>query len=332
MTNNSDQQTPQPALDDWKDQLASTLQTTQALLTTLTLGKRKENNWRTIKWTFIGTMAITSVLMWAIFNAKMIGFQTDPITQSIARVKIEGEIAPSTLASAERVVPLIERACNAKHVTAVLLDINSGGGSPSESERMIAALKSCRQPTDGGKPKKVYALINGIGASAAYMIAMRADEVYAGRYSMVGSIGAIIRYPDMSELANRFGVHEKIYRSAPLKGGPSLISGTTPEDDAAFQELVAKMGRSFLDDVKASRRGKLKIDDKLLFSGRVWTSTEALNFGMIDRIAVLEDLKAGPFKDAKIYDYKQKSSFAEGMGFKAVFKDAISEALQAKVQ
>lgn len=318
--------------EEWKQEVVETLRALQDLASTAALGKRKENNWRTLKWTFIGTLVLVSVLLYAIFYARMLGFQTDPITQSIARVEIAGGIAPGMPASAEKVVPLIERACKAKHVTAILLDINSGGGAPSEAERMIAALKSCRHPEDGGKPKKVYALINGVGASAAYMIAMHADEVFAGRYSMVGSIGAIIRYNDLSELAHRLGVQEKAYRSTPLKGGPSMLSGSTKEDDEAYQALVVTMGQTFLEEVKAARKGKLKIDDSLLFSGRVWTANEALSFGMIDEIAVLEDLKAGIFAGATIHDYRQKSSFAEGMGLKSAIKEAVAEALEAKVE
>ena len=280
----------------------------------------------------MGTVVLGSLLLYLVFYAKMLGFQTDPITKSVARVEISGTIAPGAKASAERIVPLIERACKAKHVTAVLLDINSGGGSPSEAERMIASLKSCRSTDDGNTPKKVYALINGAGASAAYMIAMHTDEIYAGRYSIVGSIGAIIRYNDLSELANKHGIWERAFRSAPLKGGPSMLSGSTPEDDQAYQDMVVTMGRTFMEEVKESREGRLNISDELLFSGRVWTAREAKEYGLIDGIAVLEDLKSDQFKGATIHDYKQKSSFAEGMGMKALIRETLFEAGELKVQ
>ena len=294
--------------------------------------KRNETNWRTIKWTFFSTIAVAMVLAYLFFYPRLLGFQTGPLTESVARITINGQIAPGTNASADRIVPLIQRACQSKHISAVLLDINSGGGAPSESERMISALKFCRTGDNAHKPKKIYALINGAGASAAYMIAMHADRVYAGRYSLVGSIGAVLRYNDLSKLANRFGVHEKAYRSAPLKGGPSLISGSTPEDDQAYQELVSAMGEGFLAEVKVARKGKLNIDDKLLFSGRVWTASQALDFGLIDEIAVLEDLKTGVLQDAPIYEYRQKSSFAEGMGLKAMFQEVVNESMEARLQ
>lgn len=312
-------------------EMIETMRSVQNLAETFAAGKRKESNWRVIKWAFMGTVALGSLLAYVAFYAKMLGFQTDPITQSVARVQISGAIAPGAAASAERVVPLIERACKATHVTAVLLDINSGGGSPSEAERMIAALQTCRSPEDG-KPKQVIALINGAGASAAYMIAMHADEIYAGRYSIVGSIGAIIRYNDLSKLANKHGIWERAFRSAPLKGGPSMLSGSTPEDDQAYQDMVVTMGRTFLGEVKRTRGKRLKIDDELLFSGRVWTADEALAYGLIDKVGVLEDLKNDRFKDASIHDYKQKSSFAESMGMKSVVKDVVLGLSEVTVQ
>ena len=320
------------SLGTWQQELSELLALAKPVLVEVSLGKRKENNWKTIKWTFISTVVLGSLLAYLIFSAKMLGFQADPITTAVARVQITGTISPAAKSSAERIVPLIERACSAKHVNAVLLDINSGGGSPSESERIISAMNLCKAPADGRKPKKVYALINGAGASAAYMIAMHADEVYAGRYSIVGSIGAIIRYNDLSELANKHGLKEHTFRSAPLKSGPSLISGASPDDLETYQTLVETMGTVFLDEVKATRADRLKIPDELLFSGRVWTAHEALDHGLIDQIAVLEDLKQGVFKDATIHDYKQKRSFADGMGIKAAMRELVAEVLEPRFE
>ena len=70
---------------------------------------------------------------------------------------------------------------------------------------------------------------------------------------------------------------EHTFRSAPLKGGPSLISGASPDDLETYQTLVETMGTVFLDEVKATRADRLKISDELLFSGRVWTAHEALD-------------------------------------------------------
>ena len=83
---------------------------------------------------------------------------------------------------------------------------------------------------------------------------------------------------------------------------------------------------------KATRADRLKIADELLFSGRVWTAHEALDYGLIDQIAVLEDLKQGVFKDATIHDYKQKSSFAEGMGMKAAMRELVAEVLEPRFE
>ena len=88
------------------------------------------------------------------------------------------------------------------------------------------------------------------------------------------------------------------------------------------------MGTVFLDEAKATRADRLKIPDELLFSGRVWSAHEALDHGLIDQIAVLEDLKQGVFKDATIHDYKQERSFAEGISMEVAMRELVAEVLE----
>jgi len=313
--NTDDQTTPQQSIEPaWATDLRTTLESVQGLVEVHVSAKRRDANWQVIKRAFIGTVVLGVLCLYVVFYARALGFQTDPIARSVALVPIEGVIAPGLDASAENIVPIIERACAAAHVDSLVLDINSGGGSPSEAERIIAAVKQCRSG-DSDKPgKKVYALINGVGASAAYMIAMSADEIFAGRYSIVGSIGAIMRMNDASEMAHRLGIRELTYRSAPLKGGPSMLSGSTPADDAAANDLVVSMGRQFLSEVQKARGPALKLPEDEVFSGRVWTADQALSAGLIDEIAVLEELKESRFSGKKMHRYETKPSLVESMG------------------
>lgn len=297
------------------------------------IAKRSERKWSIAKRTFIATMAVLGFALWVFTNSRLMGLQSDPVGSAVALIDIEGEIAPMGPASADGVVPLIERACTAKHVTSVVLQINSGGGAPSEAERIISAMEACRtKETADKKSKPIYAVVDGTGASAAYMIAMHADRVYAGRYSLVGSIGAILRYNDLSGLANRHGVKEQAIRSAPLKGGPSLVSGITADEQAAYQVLVDGLAKSFLQDVRATRGAKLKADDAMIASGRVWTASDALKLGLIDEIATIEDLKRHKFQDVTFHRYRRKSSFAEAMGLKAVLREVAFDAIQPEVR
>jgi protease-4 len=301
------------------------------LLLQKTRGQRSTNNWLTMRRGFFAAIAIGSLLAYLVFYANIFGFQSDPLTRSVAVIPITGEIAPGAIASADNVAPVIQRACQAAHVDSLLLVINSGGGAPGESERMIASIEQCKHGYGTGPGKKVVALIDGVGASAAYMIAMHADTVYAGRYSLVGSIGAIMRLNDASELANRFGVREHTYRTSPLKGGPSLIGGPTPQDDVELQRLVNDLGRQFLDEVMKQRAGKIKLTRDQLFTGQVWTSTQALQYGLIDGLGTREELQNTLYKGMKMHDYKTHSTAGDLFGMKG-FAKQIADELASKLR
>lgn len=320
----------------WHDNLLASIEQISDSLTNLAdthaLAKRSESNWKTLTRYFLATFVIAAASMYVIFYANFLGFQTDPRREAAAFIPVSGPIAPGAEASAEKVVPLIERACNARHVSVVVLEISSGGGAPSEAERIISAITSCKQKTADHEPKKIYAILDGVGASAAYMIAMNADRIYAGRFTMVGSIGAIIRYNDLSGFINKHGVYERTFKTAKLKGGMSMFSGTTPEEAAATQAVVDDMGQLFLQDVLASRKGKLKIETAELYSGKVWTSVQALKYGLIDGIATREDLLRTEFKDLKTHDYRLKSNFVQGLGLKDTVKQAVLELGEMRVE
>jgi protease-4 len=333
MQHNPETETTTPAAEpQWATDLRKTLDAVQGLVGVHVASKRRDSNWAMVKRAFIGTVVLGVLCLYVVFYARALGFQTDPIARAVALVPIEGTIAPGLDASAENIVPIIERACAATHVDSLVLDINSGGGAPAEAERIIAAVKQCRAGK-GDKPgKAVYALINGVGASAAYMIAMNTDEVFAGRYSIVGSIGAIMRLNDASELAHRLGVKELTYRSAPLKGGPSMLSGSTPADDQAANDLVLSMGQLFLSQVQAARGDALKLPAEEVSSGRVWTAEQALEAGLIDEIAVLEDLKQSKFEGRKIHRYETKPSLVESMGLAEVLYQVVADMSQPTIR
>lgn len=316
----------------WASELKGALEGFKQYADILVRSKRRDSNWAIVKRGFIGTVVLTAVCFYALFYAKALGFQADPLSKAVAVIPIQGMIGPGMDAGAERVVPIIERACRSPHVGSLVLDINSGGGAPSESERIIAAVTQCRTGSGETEGKKVYALINGVGASAAYMIAMKTDRVIAGRYSLVGSIGAIIRFNDASELANKIGVKEVSFKTATLKGGPSMISGTSPEEEADLQAMVMEMGDLFLEDVKKARGDKLKMDMKEIYSGKVWSSEQALEAGLIDEIAVMEDLKNTLFKDLKVHKYETKKSIAEGIGLTSLVRQVIADLQEPTIQ
>lgn len=288
---------------------------------------RMERRWKQTKYLFFGAFILTAVILYAVIYGRAFGFNANPSQDAVAMIPMRGEMRATSNASAEKLVPLISQACRAHNVKTVALTLDSGGGSPIEAERIMGAIKQCQL-----KKKRVVALVESTCASACYMVAMQADKIYAGRYSIVGSIGAIIRYMDASQLAGRFGVSEKVFKSGELKGGPSMLSPTSDQDAQLLNGIVKDMGERFLAEVALARKGKLKVPPADLSSGRVWTASEGKELGLVDDLAVLEELQETEFKGLKLHRYRLKTSFAETMGFESIVRTVMAELRQPTVE
>ena len=286
--------------------------------------EQKAHTWKTLSRGVFGVIILSFFVFWLIFYGRLFGVNVNPSRASVAVIPIHGPIAGRGDASAENVVPMIRKACSSRAIQTLVIEINSPGGAPSESERIIDEIRACRAET--GKP--IIALIDQLGASAGYMIAVETDRIVAGKYTLVGSIGAIMRYIDASQAATRLGLAEQIFKSGPLKGGPTNLSGGDEALDAVNQEMVVALGRTFLDEVYERRKAKLTVDKEELFSGRIWTAEESLRIGLIDDIGTLESLNATEWKDLRVQRYVVKSGVARGMGFNLDIGEWLSGELQ----
>lgn len=291
--------------------------------------ERRKGYWNTAKFLALGLVFLFAIVVNLHNFRRLWGLNADPARDSVALITISGGIGDMGKASATSVIPLIEQACRAERVTEVVLLIDSPGGSPTDADRIVSALKICK-----AAKRPVVSVIGSMGASAAYMVAMHSDRIYASRYSLVGSIGAITRYVDASGLAQRLGLVEQVYKSGQLKGGPSTLSGTTPEDSKLMSELVVQVAGEFYEQLQAARGEKLKGGRDELMSGRIWTAQDAMALGLVDEIAVLEDLKLTRYKDKRIYQYRAKSSFMTDMGLtaEAVSRSFVAGAKQGAIE
>ena len=291
----------------------------------------REKRWTMTKrifWcTLIGIVVVGyGATIFSAFHTEKMGNQ--PVA-SVALIPIHGEISNGSKTDADHINPLIKKACDDKNVKAIVLDIDSPGGSPTEANRIITQVQQCKK---AHPKKKVDALISELAASAAYMIAIHTDKIYAGKFAMVGSIGALIMYFDASDLANRLGIHQQIIRTRPLKGGPSMWTPTSEEDTKVNKEMVDTAGKMFLADVIKSRGDKLHVDSKTLYSGRMWIADKALKMGLVDQIAVLEDLKAGVFKGLKFVPYSHETGLQRFLNTKAIVHEVMDTLTKVRLQ
>ncbi len=192
-------------------------------------------------------------------------------SSAIARVHIDGLIRSDN----DRVEAL-ERLENS-HVPAVVVHINSPGGTTAGSEQLYDALTRLKAK------KPLVVVVEGLAASGGYITAIAADHIVAQQTSLVGSIGVLFQFPNFTDLLKTVGVKVEEVKSSPLKAAPNGFEPTSPEARAALDSLVKDSYAWFRGMVK-ERRG---MDDALLdkvADGRVFTGHQAVDLKLIDQL------------------------------------------------
>ncbi|MDG2471925.1 MAG: S49 family peptidase [Pseudomonadales bacterium] len=198
--------------------------------------------------------------------------------EHVALVSLDGVIAADAPANANTVVAGLRDAFADSSSKAVILSINSPGGSPVQSGYIndeIYRLKALYPE------KKLYAVIADLGASGGYYVASAADEIYADKASLVGSIGVISAGFGFEKLIEKMGVERRIYSAGESKAFLDSFSAEKERDVKFWQSVLAETHAQFIEVVKTGR-GERLINDPAIFSGLIWTGEGALAKGLID--------------------------------------------------
>ena len=248
--------------------------------------KRKERQWRSVRRAMWYGFFLLSSAIYFVMMASYHGYKPIGMSDVVGVIKVDGAIQSGAPASADKLVPIIESTFDNKHVIGVVLSIDSPGGQPGEAERIYSAIERQRKKYP---EKRVIAVINNLGASAAYMIALHSDEIYCGRYSLVGSVGAILQTWDVHGLLHRFDVQRRVYASGELKSMLDPYMEPSPASKEKAQQLVDQMGGIFVADLTRLRGARLKKGVNY-GTGEVWTGTLALQNGLVDAIGTLDEI------------------------------------------
>lgn len=224
----------------------------------------------------------------------------------LAVVDITGEIGEGKSANSDDVITALNSAFEASQSKAVVLNINSPGGSPVESDQIWQEVRRLRAAhTD----KKVYAVIGDMGASGAYYIASSAEEIYVNPSSLVGSIGVIMPNYGVADLAKKLGVEDRTMTSGAHKAILSMTKPLDPFEKAHVQSVLDNVHEHFINAVKMGRGSRLKVDDNT-FSGLFWSGEQAINLGLADKAGDIGSLKR-ELKLKESVDYSVEHSSLE---------------------
>jgi len=202
--------------------------------------------------------------------------------KQIARIEITGAIASETRKRVLKAIKTIEE----EKYPALLLRIDSPGGTVGDSQEIYSALKNLREK---GKVK-VVASFGNISASGGVYVGVGADRVVANPGTITGSIGVILRGNNLEGLLEKIGVSFKVVKSGPYKDILSFDREPTPEEMRILQELIDTTYGQFVQTV-AQERG-LEVDAVRNFAdGRIFSGQQALELGVVDRLGTEEDAR-----------------------------------------
>jgi len=195
---------------------------------------------------------------------------------------IPGKGASGRMATSDTVVKALRAAGRDKRTKAVLLYVNSPGGTPLASEQMLEAVQRV------ARKKPVIAYMDRVCASAGYMVAVGAKEIWAAPHAMVGSIGVFAGKFDVSGLMEKLGVHRTVLARGENAAIFSNSRGFSPHERATLEAEVEEMYQAFL-DIVAKGRGRTKEEIHQLAEGRVYSGRRGKAVGLVDQVAGFED-------------------------------------------
>lgn len=224
-----------------------------------------------------------------------------------ALVEVDGIISADTFASAENITKGLQAAFENEHTAGIILRINSPGGSPVQAGYINDEIRRLRQE----HPKiPVYAVITDVCASGGYYIAVAADQIYADKASIVGSIGVVLNSFGFVDAMEKLGIERRLFTAGDHKFFLDPFSPVKEFEKQHIQDMLETIHKQFIEVVKEGRGDRLK-GNPSLFSGLVWTGEEALDLGLVDSLGSSNYVAREIIKAETIVDYTPQAPFLE---------------------
>lgn len=257
--------------------------------------RRKLTFWRALTIIVI-LLAISGIAAW--FGGDGTGSGSH-----IAKVRITG-----TITQDDKLLERLEKIRKSPRVAGVIVQIDSPGGTTTGGESIYEAVRKI------AAEKPVVAEVGTLAASAGYMIASATDHIVARQSSIVGSIGVLIQYPDVTGLMDKIGIKLEEVKSSPLKASPSPFKPTNEEERAMVRRLIMDSYDWFV-DIVANRRSMTREQALALADGSIFTGRQGLQNKLVDALGGEEEAVAwleskGVAPDLKVIEWKPKEGTA----------------------
>jgi protease IV len=264
--------------------------------------RRHDRRWRIffrLAW-----LLLLAFVLYSLFSQDTsVSAHTSPHT---AMVELNGVIAEDSDASAERVVSGLKSAFEDKFAQAVVLRINSPGGSPVQSGIINDEIRRLKAKHN----KKLYAVVEDVCASGAYYAAVAADEIYVDKASIVGSIGVLMDGFGFTGTMDKLGIERRLMTAGENKAILDPFSPINDQQKVFVQGMLDQIHQQFIKVVKDGRGAKLK-EAPDMFSGLFWNGEQALKLGLADKYGNVAFVAREVVKAETVVDYTAKDNVAE---------------------
>ena len=277
-------------------------QAVQTLARELMRERRTDRRWRIffrLSW-----LGLVLAAAWLLLSDRT--HHNAPSGPHTALVELRGEIAADAEASAEQLMSGLRNAFEDKNAKAVVLRINSPGGSPVQSGIIydeVRRLKVLHQ-------KKVYAVVEEVCASGAYYVTVAADEIFVDKASIVGSIGVLMDGFGFNGLMDKLGIERRLLTAGENKGMLDPFTAQNPKQRAYAQAMIDQVHQQFIRVVREGRGKRLK-ESPDTFSGLFWNGEEAVKLGLADKLGSLDYVAREVIKAEEVIDYTPRENVAE---------------------
>ena len=264
------------------------------------------------------------VVMWQVLSHNQT--TSNITTPHTALVNIKGEIADGSDASAENIMAAMRAGLEDTGSQGLILLINSPGGSPVQAGIIsdeIVRLRALHQ-------KPIYAVVEESCASAAYYVAAATDKIYVDKASIVGSIGVLMDGFGFTGLMDKLGVERRLMTAGENKGFLDPFSPQTEAQRKHAQNMLNRIHAQFIEVVKKGRGDRLK-ETPDMFSGLFWTGQQAVELGLADELASVEQVARDVVKAEELVDYSRRDNVAERLvkRFGAAMGESAWKAMRA---
>jgi protease-4 len=224
-----------------------------------------------------------------------------------ALVDMQGVISADSAAGADNMIPSLQAAFKDSGTSAVILRINSPGGSPVQAGQINDEIRRLRVKYPA---IPLYVVVEDVCASGGYYVAAAADKIFVDKASLIGSIGVLMDGFGFTGTMEKLGVERRLVTAGTNKGFLDPFSPARPEQQEYAKEMLAQIHQQFIDVVKQGRGKRLK-ESPDTFSGLVWNGQKGVEMGLADGYGSIESVAREVIKEENIVDFTVKEGFAD---------------------